>query len=406
MTPEGLSIVVVSRGRPQALMRCLTAISQLRFAPFEVVVVADPGGMTLLRQWPLADHVKAVAFDEANISAARNLGIAQAAGGVVAFIDDDAVPEPPWAARIMRAFADATVDVAAGFVKGRNGFSWQWRAQSVDAQGVTRPLEGIGGAVVLTPPPGRAVRTEGTNMAFRRAVLARAGGFDPAYRYFLDETDLNLRLAAAGARTAILPDAVVHHGFAANAQRRADRVPRDLTQIGASWAVFLSRHCPEALRTRRWRDIRAGERARALRHMVSGAIEPRDVRRLMTQLAYGFAEGQARPRSDLAPLGPPEATFLPFPSEPSRPGLALAGRSWQAARLREEARDAVRSGRIVTLTLLSPSALFHTFRFTAAGYWEQTGGLFGRSLRSDPLVRPWSFRARIDRESTLQANLR
>ncbi|MES2906736.1 MAG: RNA polymerase factor sigma-54, partial [Pseudomonadota bacterium] len=47
------------------------------------------------------------------------------------------------------------------------------------------------------------------------------GGFDPAFRFYLDETDLNLRLAATGAMTAIVPVAQVHHGFAeSDLQRR------------------------------------------------------------------------------------------------------------------------------------------------------------------------------------------
>jgi len=76
--------------------------------------------------------------------------------------------------------------------------------------------------------------------------LVAIGGFDPAFRYFLDETDVNMRLAKAGHATAIVPLAEVHHGFAASRFRRDDRVPRDLSQIGASWTVFQRKHIAEA----------------------------------------------------------------------------------------------------------------------------------------------------------------
>ncbi|MCB2152739.1 MAG: glycosyltransferase, partial [Rhodobacteraceae bacterium] len=59
---------------------------------------------------------------------ARNLGLAAAAGEIVAFIDDDAVPEPRWLARLTAPFADPGIAAAGGFVVGRNGISFQWRA--------------------------------------------------------------------------------------------------------------------------------------------------------------------------------------------------------------------------------------------------------------------------------------
>ncbi len=43
-----VSVVIVSRGRPEALRRCLLAVSQLRHDPFEVVVVADAAGRAAL----------------------------------------------------------------------------------------------------------------------------------------------------------------------------------------------------------------------------------------------------------------------------------------------------------------------------------------------------------------------
>ena len=96
-----VSVIVVSRGRPKALLRCLTGLGQVLYPAFEIIVVADPAGMTALQpDW--AGRIKAVGFDQPNISAARNLGVAQAAGDIVAFIDDDAVPEPGWLIHLTR----------------------------------------------------------------------------------------------------------------------------------------------------------------------------------------------------------------------------------------------------------------------------------------------------------------
>ena len=402
MTQIPVSIVVVSRNRPDALLRCLMGISQLRYAPFEVVVVADANGIDALRRWPMARHIKTIGFDEPNISVARNIGIEAAAGEVVAFIDDDAVPEPDWLAHLAGVFTDEHAGAAGGYVRGRNGISWQWTAQSVDGYGITRPLAISGdAAVVLTPSPGRAIKTEGTNMAFRRSVIAGIGGFDPNFHYFLDETDVNLRLAAEGVSTALVPQAVVHHGFAANQSRRGDRVPRDLTQLGASWAIFLTRHCQADERLSRWRSIVASERNRALRHMVIGLLEPRDVRRLMAGLRKGHSEGLKRPDTQFRPLSDPDKPFETYPSNPHGQTLTLSGRLLSRPRLRAEAVEGARAGRLPTIYTFSLSATYHRRLYHPEGFWEQRGGLFGRSKRSDPLVQFWRFSARVRRELAL-----
>ncbi|MEP5155405.1 glycosyltransferase family A protein, partial [Planktotalea sp.] len=92
MSTPSVSVIVVSRGRAADLPLCLTGISQLDYPEFEVVLVADKDGMEAARDLSFFEDLKCVAFEEANISAARNLGIAEAAGEIVAFIDDDAVP--------------------------------------------------------------------------------------------------------------------------------------------------------------------------------------------------------------------------------------------------------------------------------------------------------------------------
>ena len=395
-----ISVVIVSHERPAALRRCLLGVSQLRYAPFEVLVVADAAGRAALRGLPAAAHVKQVAFEAANISAARNAGIMAAAGEVVAFIDDDAVPEPTWLTHLAAAFADPSVAAAGGFVRGRNGISFQSRGALVDAAGREAPLTLDPARItLLTARPGRAVKTEGTNMAFRRAVLAEMGGFDPRFRFFLDETDLNLRLAERGAVTALVPPAQVHHGFAESPRRRADRAPRDLGEIGASWAVFLARHCPEADRDRVWAGIRAAERRRLLRHMVAGRLEPRDVGRLLAGLRAGFEAGRARAPAPMLPLGPATAPFRPVPVRADARAVLLAGRVWSRRRLRDRARAELGAGNSVTLFRFSPTALYHRLRFTDEGVWEQAGGLFGRSDRAQPLVRLVSFRRRVREEA-------
>uniref|UniRef100_UPI0039E2529D glycosyltransferase family 2 protein n=1 Tax=Phaeovulum sp. TaxID=2934796 RepID=UPI0039E2529D len=305
------SLIIVSRHRPAALARCLAAVAQLDHAAFEVIVVADPAALV-----HVPSTAKAAAFDLPNISAARNAGLALAAGEVVAFLDDDAVPEPSWLRRLTAPFVNPDVVAAGGFVRARNGISFQWKASVANALGEAFPLDVDQSAPSLHPArPGMAIRTEGTNCAFRLGALAAIGGFDPAFRFYLDETDVNMRLARNGHLTAIVPMAQVHHGFAASARRHADRAPKTLFDIGASSAVFWRKHAdPGAEPAARARLI-AAQHSRLIRHMVSGTLEPRDVVRLIATLEAGLMEGANLPLGHLPPLRLDPPPFLLFPTD-------------------------------------------------------------------------------------------
>ena len=124
-------------------------------------------------------------------------------------------------------------------------------------------------------------------MAFRRSLLIELGGFNVGYAYYLDETDLNMRLAERGTRTAIVPRARVHHGFAKSDRRQADRAPRDLSPVGASLVRFVRRHRggfdPEPVR----RSEREKYRAALLAHMVAGRILPTAVEPVLRSFDRG-----------------------------------------------------------------------------------------------------------------------
>ncbi|MBI1217258.1 MAG: glycosyltransferase [Rhodobacteraceae bacterium] len=394
MTARPVSVIVVSRHRAAALRRCVTGIGQLDHPNLELIVVADPAGLAALGDGAF----KAVAFDVPNISAARNLGLDQAAGEVVAFIDDDAVPEPTWLRRLVAPFDDPKVAAAGGFVRGRNGLSLQWRAMEVDRLGQDRPLEvATDRATVRAGSADRAVKTQGTNCAFRRATLAAIGGFDEALHFYLDEADVNLRLAAAGHLSAVVPGAEVHHGFAESARRNADRTPRTLFDISASSAVFLRRHAPAPDWDGALRALRVAQRQRLEAFRARGAMDPAEAGRLMATLEDGIAAGLARDLPPLVPRSAQPGPFRPLPGTGPRAGCVLAGRPWSRKRRAAEAER--RAGaEIVTVLNLGPTARPHHARFRPEGYWEQTGGLFGRADRAGPRFALWLFSRRVRHE--------
>jgi hypothetical protein len=246
---------------------------------------------------------------------------------------------------------------------------------------------------------------EGTNMAVRRDLLARMGGFDPAFRFYLDDADMAVRLADAGCRVAVVPLAQVHHGFAASARRRHDRMPTDLFDVGRSLVLYLRAHlggtgAPEALALHR-----AAERRRLLRYMVSGQAAPGDVARLLARFDAGACDADGA-RTGIPREIPPPPAAASFRTDPPGPARVIAGRPWSRRALGHRAAAAAAAGETVSLYVFGPTALYHRVRFDEAGFWEQTGGLFGRADRTEPLFRLQSFRRRVARETARVAKVR
>lgn len=394
MTP--VSVVVVSRQRPRELRRCLLGLSQLAHGNHEVIVVADPAGLAAAA----AFGVRTVAFDEANISMARNLGAVAAKGEVLAFIDDDAVPEPQWLRNLAAPFVRDDVAAAGGPVVGTNGISLQWAGGTVgrllDEGPLPRPEEGV----FYRSMPGRAIEIKGVNCAYRRSRLLAAGGFDPALPYHMDETELNLRLAEEAPLVAFVPNARVHHRKAESPLRRADRVPRSLARIGASTAVALRRGGASQAEVAEARQrLEAAQLVRLNGLTRARRLSTDEALRLAADWRAGFEAGLSRPLPPLSALADqPDGAFRPADGR-TRPLRLVSGRVWQKRALGHAARAAVTGGEIVRLFLFSPTTLYHRIEFTDDGVWQQTGGLFGKSDRTDPPFRPWRFASRLARES-------
>lgn len=417
MTPEpGVSVIILNRDRIACLERAVAALRHQSHRDFQLVIVSNQTE-TVAALFPDRDRITFVSCPAPNISQARNLGLKAASGAIVAFCDDDAVPEPRWLARLVAAFENPQVGAAGGMVRGRNGVSLQWGAVAVDRLGNDHPLDLARNQDIAIYPPNTALvpKTIGTNSAFRRSALAQIGGFDQAFRFFLDETDVNRRLSDGGWHTAIIPLAEVHHGFAASAYRSAERVPRCLFELGASKAYFCTRHgdaagCADALA-----DFRKAQRARLIRFMLLGYLSRGDIARILSSLDAGVKDGLARqPHTSpsLAPdpvgplnlgplnLGPPNLglpAHRSFVSGPMPEHVLLTADQYSRRRIMAEARD-LATTHIVTVLDFDRSTKMTTTRFEMPGFWLHRGGQFGRTNRSDRMVQFKTRRTAIANE--------
>jgi len=399
MTNPSVSVVVVSRGRPRLLELCLLAISQLGYDNFEIVVVADQVGLDAVAAAGFQGRVKSTLCEVANIAIARNIGLQHASGEVVAFLDDDCVPEPGWLSHLAAVFQDTKVEAAGGYVRGRNGISFQYTAQTIDAQGISAPIDIPGSSpVIMQGTADTGIKTEGTNCAFRRTVFERLGGFDPAFAYYLDDSDINLRLGKIGGKTALVPLAQVHHQTAASYYRRANRMPHDLQQVGKSTAIFLRKHCQDDDHELILDHALETHRKRLLQQMYKGNCKRRDVTRVLKSLKTGFGDGRIAPLAAAPPVAPPTQGFLKFENAGPAQHRCISGYRLHTKKLRRQARASVAAGNIVSLYIFSRTALYHHVRFHADGYWQQTGGLFGRSIRKGRFFCLNSLQARVAQE--------
>ncbi|CAK7071236.1 MAG: D-inositol-3-phosphate glycosyltransferase [Desulfovibrio sp.] len=232
-----LSLIINTFNRRDSLERTLESLSYLRYPNFEVVCVngpSDDGTGELLETW--RGRIKIAACPEANLSRSRNIGIQHAAGDIVCFIDDDAIPEAGWLSAIATAYDDPRVAAVGGYIRDNTGVNYQAKRLVCDRYADSYDSEAHSG------DPHFYTALTGTNCSFRREALAAIGGFDEVYAYFLDETDVLLRLSDAGYEIACIEGAEVHHKYAPSSMRDEKKIAKTLYYPIRSKTYYACRH--------------------------------------------------------------------------------------------------------------------------------------------------------------------
>lgn len=242
-----VSVVINTLNRGPSLHATIESFQWLRYrGDFEVIVVNGPStdnSEEVIARW--AGRIRAARCPVANLSVSRNIGICLARGEIVAFIDDDAIPEPEWLEQLAAAYEDPQVGAAGGFVFDHTGYDFQAQYCVIDRFG-------HGDSSVRTPMPHlsypkslRFPHLLGANSSFRTSALLEIGGFDEEFEYFLDETDVCARIVDAGYLIAQLPNAYVHHKFAPSNIRGINRIPRHRYPIIKNKIYFILKHARE-----------------------------------------------------------------------------------------------------------------------------------------------------------------
>jgi GT2 family glycosyltransferase len=184
-----VSVVVCSCNGARTIRDTLEALKRLEYPNFETIVIND-GSNDATPAIAAGYRVKLISTPNRGLSAARNLGWQEATGEIVAYIDDDAYPDPHWLHYL--AYRFMTGDWVG--VGGPN------IAPTGDGPVADCVANAPGGPVHVLVTDTEAEHIPGCNMAFRREGLAAIGGFDPRYRAAGDDVDLCWRLQQHGGR--------------------------------------------------------------------------------------------------------------------------------------------------------------------------------------------------------------
>lgn len=231
------TVIVCTRNRAGSISETLEALAALNYSDFEILVVDSSSGGEKERTAELAKKhgAKYVAEPRPGLSLARNTGIAAASGEVIAFTDDDCVPEPDWLALKLKNYSDPAVWACTGRVVQQHTGGASDLFEEVAGQDlgpdkrVFTPADVSGGLGFLVSNVGKVFAKHmkssapvpfgmghGSSLSFRKSVFAGGGGFDVRFGggaplKGCDDIEMLYRVLKGGHAVVYEPAAIVNH---------------------------------------------------------------------------------------------------------------------------------------------------------------------------------------------------
>lgn len=196
MDTKACSIIVSTFNRLLYLKKCISALLNLDFRNFEIIIVNDGSNDGTKEYLDRLKNKKIKIIHHSNnlgLSYARNSGIKIAKHNIIAFIDDDCIANKNWLEEILRGFADENI----GFVIGqtfyiKKGYKGYFPERLVQNIGAKWPM--------------------GCNIAYHKKVFEKCGYFsDKFFKYANEDSEMAIRTIANSFDFNRSLDAVVYH---------------------------------------------------------------------------------------------------------------------------------------------------------------------------------------------------
>lgn len=207
-----VTIVICTYGRPEEARRLLIELKEQRYRDFEVFVICQGGKDDIEK---IRNSVKTFYpvkyFYEAspNLPHARNIGIKEASGEILLFLDDDIKPSNTLTEEHVKNYADPKV----GIVGGRVLEDKDERNVPDSKIGTVRKLDGFTYSGFNKTIRCETMHVRGVNMSVRKEAALKIGGFDERFEGTAEYEDMDFCLRAIRKRYKIIfePTAVVEH---------------------------------------------------------------------------------------------------------------------------------------------------------------------------------------------------
>jgi glycosyltransferase involved in cell wall biosynthesis len=219
--PKKISVLICTYNRSQSLGAAVESVADQALPQsldWEILIIDNNSPDQtrqvvegLQRRYP--NHIRYVFEPQQGISHARNAGIREARGGILAFLDDDETASTDWLQNLTANLHSGEWAGAGGRVLPPSSFSPP-RWLSTKSSFASGPLAAFDLGLV----PGQLSEPAfGANMAFRKEVFDKYGGFRTdlgrAGKNMIsnEDTEFGRRLMAAGLRLRYEPSALTYH---------------------------------------------------------------------------------------------------------------------------------------------------------------------------------------------------